>query len=499
VNDSAATAGLGKIRLGGSTGVVVAAASTNELGVFTSAGTTYSNVHANEYIVEGNSTAYLALPSGAGVLWSSSSTTGSSTKDTGLARNAAGVVAVTQGSGTTGNGNMTLGQLQFGATTVESAPADGTLQVTSSTGTFGSMLLGGSTSTTGVKLVSQVNGSLSLLDGSGGNASTLTCGNAAGQTAISTLGQITTGEVQIGRAVGDAFRLTTTVHGRLSSDSQFGWASGNGANTTRDVSLYRSAAGVIGVNNGSGTTPNGDMTMQNLTTATNPAISTVNPQMYYRYDECDNYSSLSQAFSVNGTVGANTNSTPQGNITAGSNHPGTLVVSTTSSVSGGAITGLINGFYKKSSVITWRWRVNFQMPTQVSTVSNRYVFNVGSFNYNATAPWAGPYISYSDNLNSGNWTLNSSFAAGTTTTVNSATAAPAAGTWHVLAITLVNGVFTYVLDGTTLGTVTDTNLPTTEGNWVAYAGSIQLIPSSYTSATYAFMDSYDILVTGISR
>lgn len=402
----------------------------------------------------------------------------------------------------TANGNSTLGSaatnyVSVGGTNRLLSPADGTLQLTSSTGTFSTLQMGGATSTTGLKLIPS-NGLLTLQDATNSGAIGVSIGASAGVTAISTLGQASLGEVQVGRAVGDALRLTTTVNMRGSSDSQIGWASGNGANTTRDVSFYRSAAGVVGVNNGSGTSPNGDMTMRNLTVATNPSLSAVNPATYYRYDECDNYNTLSQFFSVNGTVGANSNSTPVGNATSSVSHPGILSVSMTGSAAGGAITGLINGIYRKSATITWQWRVTFQMPTVASTSANRYTLNVGSFNYNATAPWAGPYISYNDNVNSGNWVLNSSYGAGTITSTNTAIAVPAVGTWHVLAITLVNGLFTYVLDGTTLGTVNDTNL-TAGDQWCTFAGSIQIAPSSFTTNTYAFIDSYDILVTGISR
>lgn len=401
------------------------------------------------------------------------------------------------------NGNTVVGSAvtnyqQWASGSRVLSPSDGAFQLTKSDGTFASLLFGAAGATTGIKLV-PANGILTLYPGDqSAGAATLAINVLAGQIAINTLGQATLGEAQITRTTGDALRLTSTVNARLSNDGQLGWASGNGGSTARDVSFYRSSAGVIGVNNGSGTSPNGDLTLNNLTTGTTPALGSVNPQMYYRYDECDNYNTLSQFFSVNGSTNANTNSTPMGQVTSPSNHPGVLAVAMTSSAAGGAITGFIDGFYKKSASITWRWRVAFQMPTVASSAGNRYVFNVGSFNYNATAPWAGQYISYSDNVNSGNWVLNSSVGAGTITSANSSTAAPAAGTWHVLATTLVNGVFTYVLDGTTLGTVTDTNV-TTSDNWVTYSGSIQIIPSSFTTNTYAFMDSYDILVTGISR
>lgn len=85
----------------------------------------------------------------------------------------------------------------------------------------------------------------------------LTLSGAAGNTVISTLGQGTLGEVQISRTTGDALRLTSTVNGRLSVDSLFGWSSGNGANTARDTTLYRDSAGVVGINAGVSNTATG--------------------------------------------------------------------------------------------------------------------------------------------------------------------------------------------------------------------------------------------------
>jgi hypothetical protein len=102
-------------------------------------------------------------------------------------------------------------------------------------------------------------------------------------------------------------------------------------------------------------------------------------------------------------------------------------------------------------------------------------------------------------VNSGNWTLNSAVSGGAAIVVNTAVAVPAVSTWHKLTITLVNGVYTFTLDGTGLGTVTDSNLLTTTTAVASAGGAISIQPSSFTSATFAFMDSSDVYITGLSR
>lgn len=153
--------------------------------------------------------------------------------------------------------------LQLGTTSKLLAPSDGTLQITSSTGTFSTLLLGAAGTTTGMKLAA-TNGLLTLNDGANGGTAQLSINTSAGGTALFTNGQASLGEVQVARATGDALRLTTTVHFRGSSDSQMGFASGNGANTARDTTWYRSAAGVIGINAGAGTTPTGSLTLASV-------------------------------------------------------------------------------------------------------------------------------------------------------------------------------------------------------------------------------------------
>lgn len=161
------------------------------------------------------------------------------------------------------NGNQTVGAaatnfLQFGTTTKLLAPADGTLQLTTSTGTFGPLLLGASGATTGMKLT-PTNGVLTLTDGSGA-ASTgrIVVGGVAGATALD-LGQsqANLGELEVRRTTSDSLRLVAGVHGRLSSDTLFGWSSGSASATTRDTTLYRDSAGVIGINAGLSNTATG--------------------------------------------------------------------------------------------------------------------------------------------------------------------------------------------------------------------------------------------------
>jgi hypothetical protein len=222
----------------------------------------------------------------------------------------------------------------------------------------------------------------------------------------------------------------------------------------------------------------------------------INTATYYRFDDYDSYISLNVNFSVSGTVFANANAT--GYPLTAINHPGLISIELTDASTKAYIASPINMYMVKSSTITYQWRMLFLFPSQLSTSGNRYVFNIGVFGIISAAPAAGAYLSYTDNVNSGNWVLVSNYANGNLTTTNTSTAVPSVSTWHNLTITLVNGVYTYILDGSTLGTVTDGNLPG-GANWLAGGASIALFPSSYTANTFAFLDASDTLITGLTR
>lgn len=177
-----------------------------------------------------------------------------------------------------------------------------------------------------------------------------------------------------------------------------------------------------------------------------------------------------------------------------------IYVSTTSATAGGAIGGPGTVTTTKSAAIQYQWRAYFMFPTALSTAANRYTFAVGSQYLLGVQNYAGPFISYTDSVNSGNWVLNTSNAGSVTASFNTTTAVPAVSTWHNLTITLNNAVFTYILDGTTLGTVTDPTLTGGSAGGAAAGGSLYLNPNAtWTTTVYTAMDTSDVLVTGLNR
>lgn len=186
---------------------------------------------------------------------------------------------------------------------------------------------------------------------------------------------------------------------------------------------------------------------------------------------------------------------------------GVLYVNTSSATAGGYCCMPFSVCYVKSAVITYQWRYLFYLPA-ASISTNRYTAYVGGFWATGAATQAGfgvaggPFLKYSDNVNSGNWVMGSSTNAGTLTTVNSSTAA-LPGAWNSAVITLANGVYTFTVNGVVLGTVADTNLTATSPtvNQNAGAGGIAILPdgTNYTTQRTMMLDRLDFYVTGLTR
>lgn len=183
---------------------------------------------------------------------------------------------------------------------------------------------------------------------------------------------------------------------------------------------------------------------------------------------------------------------------------GMIYAGTSSTTQGGYIGTVLALNIVKSTTINYQWRFIFYLQN-VSTSTNRFTAYVGGIVGTSTAtntnpgPFAGPYLAYSDNLNSGDWVMGSGIA-NVRTTGNSSVAATTG--WHNLTITLANGTYTYVLDGTSLGTVADSNMvTTTASNQAATIGGVQCIPdgSHFTTASMIALDRADIYITGLSR
>lgn len=121
-------------------------------------------------------------------------------------------------------------------------------------------------------------------------------------------------------------------------------------------------------------------------------------------------------------------------------HPGVMQINSTGA-SGVIVFGAIPVIISGGGTITCQWIC--QLPT-LSNGTNRYVAYIGLMNFTggtpaAGAPTKGCWFQYSDNVNSGNWTINSAGAA--TTTANTSTAADTS--WHNFKI-IINAANTSV-------------------------------------------------------
>lgn len=157
-----------------------------------------------------------------------------------------------------------------------------------------------------------------------------------------------------------------------------------------------------------------------------------------------------QVWNLNGS-----NTWLQASSTATSAHPGVVGHSAFTSTSRSMMLGQgasapSSGFVLGGGAITLNWVFNIATP---SNSTNRYTLCVGIGDTVTTASIAnGCWFQYSDNLNSGNWTFNTS-AASSPTNSNSSTAVTSG--WHNAQITInaAGTLITYVMDGVTLGTI----------------------------------------------
>lgn len=162
--------------------------------------------------------------------------------------------------------------------------------------------------------------------------------------------------------------------------------------------------------------------------------------------------------------------------------------------------------FMKSSTTNYQWRWIFRMPP-ASSGTNRYTVIVGGCNFtgainttNTTPVQGGPFLQYSDNLNSGKWVIGSAVNS-VMTTANTSTV-PNLNAWNLATCTLVNGTYTFVVNGVNIGTVTDANISTSPAvNQGATLGGIAILPDAvgFTTAAYVLLDRADLYVTGLTR
>lgn len=197
---------------------------------------------------------------------------------------------------------------------------------------------------------------------------------------------------------------------------------------------------------------------------------------FYIYDDfMGNLSAGSGASNNLGNTNINTQhyggTNPTSSDVSASGHPGVIqIVQNTGAGGCGNSLGNAYGLFSGEGTITAQWVV--QLPT-LSTASPRYIMYIGLMNKTATGvPTKGCWFQYSDNVNSGNWTINTSGAS--TTTANTSTAADTS--WHNYKVILNaagTSVSFYIDNVQVANSPISTNLPNaTFGNQVALDSSV---------------------------
>lgn len=228
----------------------------------------------------------------------------------------------------------------------------------------------------------------------------------------------------------------------------------------------------------------------------------VNPSTYYVQDDWDTDASTADYTQVGNVVLAAVNAVSAPLMAASTQGVG--YVNTSSTTAGGRVARSAAYGIVQSASINYRWRHLFYMPV-ASTAANTYTAFIGSFvaigSANASdVPFAGPYISYTHGTNSGNWVMGSAVN-NTRTTANSSTA-PSLGAWNRLEIRLANGVYTFLVNDVSIGTVTDANVTASQANGqCASLGGIMIIPdgTNFTTNRVLMIDRSDYYVTGLTR
>lgn len=247
----------------------------------------------------------------------------------------------------------------------------------------------------------------------------------------------------------------------------------------------------------------GGVTVSNVDVGGFNVPASINPSTYFVAEEFDRPFATYSAFGSNGT---NVNLAIPNALTApvlGTSNISGAYVATSSTTQGGSIAAAATLNIVKSTTINYQWRLLFYVGT-LSDATNPYTLLVGAYvTTNATAaahlPVTGPYMSYTHTANAGRWVLGT--ATNSVRITSNTTTAVASG-WHTLTITLANGVYTFVLNGASIGTVTDTNMSTSVTSAQgASIGAISIVPdgAAWTTARSALIDRSDFYVTGLSR
>lgn len=178
---------------------------------------------------------------------------------------------------------------------------------------------------------------------------------------------------------------------------------------------------------------------------------------------------------------------PQG-VAPDAGHPG---IATTVSGFSPAYMFLADGSTTSRPIVlgSGTYTVNWVFKILTLSTAGLYTLNIGLGDTNNAAQQNGVYFSYTDSVNTGNWTLTTA-SGGVRTSVDS-TVAAATG-WVNLGVKVVNNTScTYFINGTQVGSAIVTNIPSTSISpfWLLFSGGsppeflIDLFYMTFTATT----------------
>lgn len=198
----------------------------------------------------------------------------------------------------------------------------------------------------------------------------------------------------------------------------------------------------------------------------------------------DKHSVIGSAF-----VGYDT-STPVLDVT-GASHPGVMYAQTWGAGATATIAGPQNIIMHRAAA-GYTFTSIFKTPASASSAANTYVIYVGPL-YNVGGN-SGIYISYTHSANAGNWVCNTS-----TNYTNATSVAPTFDTWNTLVISVPKNsfTFTFTLNGTQLGQVTD--LVYQNGGWQVPTYGATMTRASGSTILTLWLDKASVYITGLVR
>ena len=183
-------------------------------------------------------------------------------------------------------------------------------------------------------------------------------------------------------------------------------------------------------------------------------------------------------------------------------HPGIAFVKTNSV--GYAHLSAANGtipLYSTSGVTT-TWNITFRTPDSASNTTDTFQFCAGNSVAGAIGyPGTGAGLSYRDSVNGGNWQTYCVYTPNEAPVYGNTAVAFTPATWNNLTISHNGNSFSYTLNGTPLGSLTDSNL-TPSFVWQVSAGTVyfqRTVASATPAVVTTLIDRCSVNMTGLTR